>query len=152
MTTGSRDHEPGCRGRQPRGLKEHAVRRLPVIDGREVVGMVTQADVATNLPEDKVGDLVEQATPAHRASGRAATDDDHVVPNLRACSLARVDRGSRGGHSAVRSAQRRAPCTLNGPSTLPSKPQLCPDDLAAFGPIDAPGVSNRVDDLQPPSI
>ena len=113
--------------------------------------MVTQADVATNLPEDKVGDLVEQATPALRASaGPPPTTTTSYEP--RVCSLARVNRGSRGGHSAVRSAQRRAPCTLNGPSTLPSKPQLCPDDLAAFGPIDAPGVSNRVDDLQPPSI
>jgi CBS domain-containing protein len=47
-----------------RTMKEHAVRRLPVIDGREVVGMVTQADVATNLPEDKVGDLVEAISAA----------------------------------------------------------------------------------------
>lgn len=38
---------------------EHHVRRLPVIDGHELVGMVSQADVAKNLPEDRVGDLVE---------------------------------------------------------------------------------------------
>ena len=42
-----------------RTMKDHAVRRLPVIDGHTVVGMVSQADIATNLPEDKVGDLVE---------------------------------------------------------------------------------------------
>ena len=47
-----------------RTMKEHAVRRLPVIDGREVVGMVTQADVAMNLPEGKVGDLVEAISAA----------------------------------------------------------------------------------------
>jgi CBS domain-containing protein len=34
------------------------VRRLPVIDGHDLVGMVSQADIARNLPDDKVGDLV----------------------------------------------------------------------------------------------
>jgi CBS-domain-containing membrane protein len=42
-----------------RTMKDHGVRRLPVIDGHELVGIVSQADVARNLPEDKVGDLVE---------------------------------------------------------------------------------------------
>jgi CBS domain-containing protein len=42
-----------------RTMKEHDVRRLPVIDGHELVGIVSQADVARNLPEDKVGELVE---------------------------------------------------------------------------------------------
>src|SRR5215207_1424762 len=40
-------------------MTEHAVRRLPVIDGHELVGIVSQADVAKNLPEDRVGELVE---------------------------------------------------------------------------------------------
>ena len=40
-------------------MREHKVRRLPVIDGQELIGMVSQADVATNLEDDKVGDLVE---------------------------------------------------------------------------------------------
>ena len=40
-------------------MMEHNVRRLPVIDGHELIGMVSQADVAKNLPEDKVGELVE---------------------------------------------------------------------------------------------
>lgn len=34
------------------------VRRLPVIDGHDLVGMISQADIATNLPEDKIGELV----------------------------------------------------------------------------------------------
>jgi CBS domain-containing protein len=42
-----------------RTMKEHGVRRLPVIDGHKLVGMVSQADVARHLPEDQVGDLVE---------------------------------------------------------------------------------------------
>lgn len=42
-----------------RTMSEHGVRRLPVIDGHDLIGVVSQADVAKNLPEDKVGDLVE---------------------------------------------------------------------------------------------
>ena len=40
-------------------MTEHQVRRLPVIDGHDLVGMVSQADVARNMPEDRVGELVE---------------------------------------------------------------------------------------------
>jgi CBS domain-containing protein len=40
-------------------MKDHQVRRLQVIDGHDLVGIVSQADIARNLPEDKVGDLVE---------------------------------------------------------------------------------------------
>ena len=47
-----------------RTMKDKKVRRLPVIDGREVVGIITQGDVATNLPEGKVGDLVEAISAA----------------------------------------------------------------------------------------
>ncbi len=41
-----------------RTMKDHAVRRLPVIDGTELVGMVSQADIARALPDARVGDLV----------------------------------------------------------------------------------------------
>jgi len=47
-----------------RTMKEHGVRRLPVIDGHDLIGMVSQADVAKNLPEEKVGDLVEAISAA----------------------------------------------------------------------------------------
>ncbi|MPY93930.1 MAG: CBS domain-containing protein [Acidimicrobiia bacterium] len=39
-------------------MKRHNVRRLPVIDGTQLVGMVSQADVARALPDSHVGDLV----------------------------------------------------------------------------------------------
>jgi CBS domain-containing protein len=42
-----------------RTMTDHGVRRLPVIDGDRLIGIVSQADVARNCPEDKVGDLVE---------------------------------------------------------------------------------------------
>ena len=51
-----------------RTMKDHGVRRLPVIDGHDLVGMVSQADVAKNLPEDKVGDLVEAISAAPGSS------------------------------------------------------------------------------------
>jgi CBS domain-containing protein len=47
-----------------RTMTQHGVRRLPVIDGHELVGMVSQADVAKNLPEEAVGDLVEAISSA----------------------------------------------------------------------------------------
>lgn len=40
-------------------MTEHKVRRLPVIDGLELVGMVAQGDVARALPHPEVGSLVE---------------------------------------------------------------------------------------------
>jgi CBS domain-containing protein len=42
-----------------RTMSQHKVRRLPVIDGHDLVGVVSMADVAQNLPEDKIGDLVQ---------------------------------------------------------------------------------------------
>ena len=40
-------------------MKNHRVRRLPVIDGHELIGMLAQADVARNLKDASVGDLVD---------------------------------------------------------------------------------------------
>ncbi len=45
-------------------MSQHGVRRLPVIDGHDLVGIVSQADVARNLPDDKIGDLVEAISKA----------------------------------------------------------------------------------------
>lgn len=40
-------------------MQRHKIRRLPVIDGHDLVGMLSQADVARNFPEERVGELVE---------------------------------------------------------------------------------------------
>lgn len=40
-------------------MEKHQVRRLPVIDGHELIGIVAQADIARTIPEDKVGELVK---------------------------------------------------------------------------------------------
>jgi CBS domain-containing protein len=47
-----------------RTMTDHKVRRLPVIDGRECVGVISQADLATHIDEEKVGDLVEAISAA----------------------------------------------------------------------------------------
>jgi hypothetical protein len=38
--------------------------RLPVIDGHDLVRMISQADIAKNLPEDEIGQLVEAISSA----------------------------------------------------------------------------------------
>jgi CBS domain-containing protein len=40
-------------------MEEHRIRRLPVIDDNRLVGMISEADVARRLPEDKVAHFVE---------------------------------------------------------------------------------------------
>ena len=51
-----------------RTMAQHGVRRLPVIDGHDLVGVVSQADVAKHLPEELVGDLVEAISSAPPSS------------------------------------------------------------------------------------
>lgn len=40
-------------------MTSHHIRRMPVIENRRLIGMITEADLARNLPEDKVGRFVE---------------------------------------------------------------------------------------------
>jgi len=47
-----------------RTMTEHGVRRLPVIDGHDLIGMVSQADIAKNLPDDQIAQLVESISKA----------------------------------------------------------------------------------------
>jgi CBS domain-containing protein len=47
-----------------RTMSEHKVRRLPVIDGHDLIGIVSQADVAKNLSEEETGALVEAISSA----------------------------------------------------------------------------------------
>ena len=45
-------------------MKGAKVRRLPVIDGHDLIGVVSLADLATNIEDDDVGDLVEAISAA----------------------------------------------------------------------------------------
>ncbi|WP_305786586.1 CBS domain-containing protein [Symbioplanes lichenis] len=45
-----------------RTMAQHKVRRLPVIDGHDLVGIVALADVARALPDRPVGDLIDAIT------------------------------------------------------------------------------------------
>ncbi|CAA9285460.1 MAG: CBS domain protein [uncultured Corynebacteriales bacterium] len=42
-----------------RTMAEHQVRRLPVIDGHDLVGIIAAADVARALPDRPVGELLD---------------------------------------------------------------------------------------------
>jgi CBS domain-containing protein len=48
-------------------MKDNAVRRLPVIDGHELIGIVAIGDIAKSADEDDVGKLLEaiSAAPAN---------------------------------------------------------------------------------------
>ncbi|MFF7263778.1 CBS domain-containing protein [Streptomyces sp. NPDC008159] len=48
-------------------MKEHQIRRLPVIHNKRLVGMISEADIARHLPEDQIADWAESVyarTPA----------------------------------------------------------------------------------------
>ncbi len=47
-----------------RTMKDNKVRRLPVIDGQKLVGVVSIADLAGNIADGQVGDLVEAISAA----------------------------------------------------------------------------------------
>lgn len=40
-------------------MAEHQIRRLPVIDGHDLVGMLAQADIARAMPEKATGETVQ---------------------------------------------------------------------------------------------
>jgi CBS domain-containing protein len=45
-------------------MAEHKVRRLPVIDGHKLIGIVSQADLTRNVDEEQIGELVEAISAA----------------------------------------------------------------------------------------
>jgi CBS domain-containing protein len=47
-----------------RTMTQYGVRRLPVIDGHDLVGVITQADIARNLPDGQIAQLVEAISSA----------------------------------------------------------------------------------------
>lgn len=51
-------------------MRAYAVRRLPVIDGTEVVGILSQADLATAMGGTAVGQMVEDISVARDNTGR----------------------------------------------------------------------------------
>ena len=39
-------------------LTQNQVRRLPVVEGKDVVGMISQADIARSMPQQETGDVL----------------------------------------------------------------------------------------------
>ncbi|NUR59463.1 MAG: CBS domain-containing protein [Catenulispora sp.] len=64
------DTEPVCVGAQEEieeaaaMMAEHRIRRLPVVDGDQLVGMVAQADLARALPPEHSGRVVQDISSA----------------------------------------------------------------------------------------
>ena len=52
-------------------MKDQAVRRLPVIDGHDLVGIVSQADLARHAPESLIGSMVDEISAAPDNTGRS---------------------------------------------------------------------------------
>jgi CBS domain-containing protein len=40
-------------------MEEHQIRRVPVLENKRLVGMISEADLAQRLPEDKLAHFVE---------------------------------------------------------------------------------------------
>lgn len=49
-------------------MQEHQIRRLPVIDNKRLVGMISESDLARHLPEGQIGTWAESVYA--RTSGR----------------------------------------------------------------------------------
>lgn len=45
-----------------RTMSQHQIRRLPVIDGQRLVGMLAQADLAREMSAEDVGDVVREVS------------------------------------------------------------------------------------------
>jgi CBS domain-containing protein len=43
-------------------MGQRQVKRVPVVDDRRLVGMISEADLARNLPEDQLGQFMEMLT------------------------------------------------------------------------------------------
>ena len=50
-----------------REMQDHQIRRLPVIENKRLVGMISEADVARHLPEEQIADF------AHSVYARSTT-------------------------------------------------------------------------------
>jgi CBS domain-containing protein len=51
-------------------MASHAVRRLPVIDGNRVIGVVSQADIARHADDSKIAELVRSVSEARDNTGQ----------------------------------------------------------------------------------
>jgi CBS domain-containing protein len=40
-------------------MQENRIRRVPVLESYQLVGMISEADLARNLPDQAVGEFVE---------------------------------------------------------------------------------------------
>jgi CBS domain-containing protein len=41
-------------------MEQHQIKRLPVMEGRRIVGMISEADLAKHLPDDQLAEFVHR--------------------------------------------------------------------------------------------
>jgi CBS-domain-containing membrane protein len=63
-------------------MTDHKVRRLSVIDGHQLIGVVSQADVAKEIDGEKLGELVEAISAAPQDSQTPRTRSLALAPGL----------------------------------------------------------------------
>ena|SRR5215469_16226311 len=54
-------------------MAENKIRRLPVIDGHRLVGMISESDLARQLPKQSVGQFVEAVTSSSSSSSSSSS-------------------------------------------------------------------------------
>ena len=69
-------------------MARHKVRRLPVVDGGRLVGVVSQADIALGAKEAKTGAVVEQISQPTSVAASVS------YPAAKPSSAASTSRGS----------------------------------------------------------
>ena len=42
-----------------RAMEQHQIHRVPVIESQQPIGMISQADLARHLPENRIGEFIE---------------------------------------------------------------------------------------------
>jgi CBS domain-containing protein len=46
-------------------MSEHRIKRIPVIENKRLVGMISEADLGQKLPEDQIAEFVEKVFTPH---------------------------------------------------------------------------------------
>jgi CBS domain-containing protein len=95
-------------------MAEHQVRRLPVIDGHDLVGMLLRADSARSQPDEKTGDVVQEISKTDAASTASWPHQWTLNPELRAAAGELLACSRCSGREPVTAQSRAASLAPTG--------------------------------------